>query len=361
MRIIAYELDRYRLPYRRPVRWFNSTEEAGEFVLLRITGDNGVRGVAEAPVKPTWGGLSPRALVALVEDLLLPSLETVDVSDLDAVRAALAIYPDGQLAKMLVVNACAVLAAASRGRWPWQPPESASTGMEVSWCVTRQPPSAMAEEAVAMTTQYGFSTLKLKGGQGFETDRAVLRAVRRAVGDAVTLTVDANGAYGIEEVRDYIGLLADEGVAIAEDPMPFRPDEAFSSLVADSALPILVDTPCVTARDAAAFIARGAKAISIKPGRIGFAEAIAIRELAQAADVEVCVGMYAESALGSLISLNFATGLARAMTPSEQSFYMMMTDQVLTVPLTVAGGRVVLPETLDLDALVDWQKINPRG
>ena len=361
MRIVAHELHRYRLPYLRPVRWFNSVEDEGEFVLLRITGESGALGVAEAPVKATWGGLSSRALISLVEDLLLPSLAAVDVSDLGAVREALAVYPDNQLAKMLVVNACAVLAAASRGEWPWQPAGSGVTSVEVSWCVTRQPPAAMAEEAAAMTARHGFSTLKLKGGQGFETDRAVLRAVRRAVGDEVTLTVDANGAYGVDDVRDYLRLLADEGVVIAEDPMPFRPDETFSRLVADSALPILVDTPCVTARDAAAFIDRGATAISIKPGRIGFAEAIAIAEMAQAANVEVCVGMYAESALGSLISLHFATRLARTLTPAEQSFYMMMTDQVLAVPLTITGGRIGLPGTLDLDTLVDWTKITSRG
>lgn len=120
MRIAGHELYVYQLPYRRPVTWFNSTEDAGEFVALRLFGEDGSRGVAEAAVKATWSGLSPGALVSIVQDVLLPSLAGQDVSDLQAVRRTLSIFPDNQLAKMLVVNACATLSAngAGEGRHP---------------------------------------------------------------------------------------------------------------------------------------------------------------------------------------------------------------------------------------------------
>ena len=360
MHIAAHELHTYRLPYGRTVRWFNSLEDGGEFVALRLFGEDGARGFAEAPVKPTWGGLSPRALVAVVEDLLLPALAAVDITDQEAVRQALAVFPGNQLAKMVVVNACAVLSAAGAGQSLQAFLGGGADSVEVSWCVTRQSPGAMAAEAAAMVERHGFRCLKLKGGQGFDTDRQVVRAVRGAVGDDVSLTVDANGAYGLDQVRDYLRMNADEGVVLAEDPTGFSADRAFSALVADSPLPLLVDSPCITDQDAAAFIQAGAQAISVKPGRVGFAEATAVIGRACAAGVGVCAGMYAESALGSLLSLAFAATLERPVAPAEQSFYLLMNEQVLGTPLEIVDGTIAIPAMVDLDDVVDWRRIR-RG
>lgn len=355
MRIAGHELRHYELAYDRQVRWFNSSETSGEFVALRLFSGDGACGVAEAPVKPTWSGLSPRALAALVQDILLPALSATDVSDLEAVHAALAIYPGNQLAKMLVINACATLAASTDGRPLWQS-LGGQGSVEVSWCVTRQAPASMAAEAEAMVAAHGFRTLKLKGGQGFDVDRDVLRSVRRAVGDAIILTVDANGAYAMAEAADYVRMLADEGASIAEDPCEMAPDDAFACLAAASTLPILIDMPCVSARDAAAFISSGAKAISVKPGRIGLAEADQIARRCLAAGVGICSGMYAESALGTLISLQFSSSLATPLLPAEQSFYLIMRKQVLREPLRIASGRIELPAVARMDEMIDWSQ-----
>lgn len=355
MRIADYELHHYQLPYSRPVEWFNSRETSGEFVALRLFSDDGACGVAEAPVKPTWSGLSARALVALLVDILLPAVRPVDVSDPEAVDRALARYPGNQLAKMLVGNACAMMAASAEGKPLWRS-LGGERSVELSWCVTRQPPAAMAAEAEAMIARHGFRTLKLKGGQGVEVDRAMLRAVRQAVGDDVVLTVDANGAYSLEDAAAFVRLLADEGVSIAEDPCLLQPDAALARLVAASPLPILVDMPCVTAQDAAAFIAAGASAISAKPGRVGLSEARRIVRLASATGVGLCSGMYAESALGTLVSLQFSAALPQPILPAEQTFYLLMGAQVLREPMPIVSGRIELPDHADIAAMVDWSK-----
>jgi len=360
MNIAGHELHRYRLRYRRPVKWYNSQETEGAFVALRLFGDDGARGVAEAPVKATWCGLTPGALVTLVEELYLPALSGVNVTDLAAVRTKLAIFPDNQIAKMLMINACASLAATHAGT-PLHAMRNGTRSVEVSWCVTRQPPDVMAAEATAMVLSHGFSSLKLKGGQGFDCDRQVLREVRRAVGDKVALTVDANGAYRLDEADDYLQLLADEGVILAEDPVQYSPDAEFTALKERSPLPLLVDAPCITAKDAKAFLEAGARTISIKPGRIGYAEADAVHDLARHYGAGVCAGMYAESALGSLLSLSFASALGEPVAPAEQSFYLLMSDQVLGIPLAIESGRIVLPNIADIDALVDWERVTHLG
>src|SRR5690606_30729840 len=183
------------------------------------------------------------------------------------------------------------------------------------------------------------------------TDRAALRAIRSAVGQEVVLTVDANGAYPMTEALNYIGLLADEGVAVAEDPAPLTPGSSLTELVTAAALPILVDSPCVTAADARAYIAAGARALSVKPGRVGFAECAAIAELAAAAGVALRSGLYAESALGTLSSLQQAASIPSPLVPAEQSFFLLMSSQILHGPLAVSEGRLRLPAAADLDAM----------
>ena len=61
MRISEWSLQFYRLPYSRPVRWFNSVEDGAVFVLLRIVASDGSVGVAEAPLKPTWSSIRARS------------------------------------------------------------------------------------------------------------------------------------------------------------------------------------------------------------------------------------------------------------------------------------------------------------
>lgn len=77
--------------------------------------------------------------------------------------------------------------------------------------------AAAAERAV----QAGYECLKLKAGVGALTvDLQRIRAVRAAVGDAVTLRVDANGAWTPATAEQAIESLASLGVAYVEQPLP---------------------------------------------------------------------------------------------------------------------------------------------
>jgi L-alanine-DL-glutamate epimerase-like enolase superfamily enzyme len=360
MRIAEWSLHFCRLPYSRPVRWFNSIEDGAVLALLRIVGDDGAVGVAEAPLRPTWSGVSPRSLAAVLEDLLLPAVQEIDAGDQAAVSRQLARFPESFLAKMLIDNACWTLRAAAAGKPLWQL-LGGQGNVEVSWCVTRQPPEAMAREAAEIVEAHGFRALKIKGGQGIETDVAALRQIRAAVGDAIDFYVDANSAYSRAEAADYVRVISAEGARVAEDPCPLQPDRQFAELIGKSAIPVLVDSSCASLKDAAQYLERGAKALSVKPGRIGISEARRIADLAREKGANVCSGMYAESALGTLISLQFSGALAAPLVPAEQSFYLMMRDQLLREPLEVSGGRVHLPAASDTVQLVDWDKVARYG
>ena len=358
VKLARWSLHFYALPYRREILWANAVEKEGLFALLLLEGDNGKQGVAEGTIKATWSGVSPNSLKAAFEDFLMPKLKDVDISSPAAVNQALAGIPENKLAKGMIDSAAWLLHAATIGMPLWQL-WGGKPDVDLTWAITRQPPAAMAAEASEVCTRYGFGTLKVKGGQGTATDLQAMREIRSAVGDKVILYVDANSAYQRDEAIAYVKAIADAGAVVAEDPCPLWPDADFSALQKASPIPILIDRNCTSVLDAQAFLDRGATALSTKPGRIGFSEARAISELAAACGAKVAIGLYAESALGTLISLQQAAALsaAQSLVAAEQTFFLEMHEQVLTAPLVIRDGRVTLPDDANIAAGIDWRQV----
>jgi len=351
MKLADWSLYFYRLPYEREVIWANARESSGLFALLKLVSDGGAAGIAEGTIKSTWSGVSPRSLAAALEDVVLPLMKNIDLENSAAVAAALARVPENRLAKALVDNACWTLRAAA-GKEPLWKILNGKREMEVCWTVTRREPALMAAEAAQYCERYGFRTLKVKGGQGVQTDLQVLAGIRAAVGHEVALYVDANAAYSRGEALDYVRRIAQAGAIVAEDPSPLAPDAEFEALQASCGIPILVDGSCTSLRDAELYLARGARAISLKPGRVGLSESLAIRARAREKSMKTAVGIYAESALGTLVNLQLPGEL-----PAEQTFFLIMPQQVSLFVPQIRAGRIELPAESSLERFVDWKAI----
>ncbi len=342
MRLARWSVRSYSLPYEREVRWSDVVESAADFLLLRLESDSGHAGVAEATIKPTWSGVSARTLEAALAELFVPLLQKIDIAEPAGVRERLEAIPENHAAKMLVDNALWDLHSAQCGKPLWQL-WGGRRSVDLSWPVTRQSPSLMAEEAAMMVERYGFRTLKVKGGQGMKVDAQGMREIRSAVGTGVRLYVDANGFYSMQEAESYVNAMADAGAEVVEDPCPLSPDRRFEALQRASPVPILVDFGCASRRDASLFTERGAHALSLKPGRFGLSDTKAMLDMANKAGVATVVGLFGESALGTLAALQLASIQPESALPSETSWYRVMTEQVVKTPLEIRCGAVELP------------------
>ena len=358
MIIVDWSLHFYELPYEREVVWANAVESSGLYALLTLTDESGAQGVAEGTIKATWSGVSPRSLAASLEDFLIPKVLGVECDGVTGVMKRLEGVPENRLAKAMIDNAAWQIEACRAGEPLWKLWGGARS-VELTWAVTRQPPRAMAEEAAKVCGRYGFRTLKVKGGQRLDIDLAAMREIRAAVGDEVVLYVDANSAYKRTEALAYTLAIRDAGATVSEDPSPLKPDGLFSELQAAAGIPILVDRTCTSALDAAAYLEKGAQALSTKAGRIGFSEAREISVLAAARGARVALGLYAESALGTLNSLQYGAAIAPELqlVPAEQTFYLGIVEQVVTEMPPVRDGRIELPDVADYSKLVDWERV----
>jgi len=350
MKLERWSLHFYRLPYAREVVWANAREDAGLFALIVLDAD-GATGIAEGTLKDTWSGVSPKSLAAALHDFLIPRLREIDLTDERVVAKAFAGIPENRLAKGMIESACWTLRAAVAGEPLWKLWDAGHV-REVAWTVTRQTPALMAAESAEVCAKHGFRVLKVKGGQGVDVDLQALKEIRAAVGPKVELYVDANSHYARGDAVDYVKKLAAAGVTVAEDPCPLQPDRQFEDLQKASPIPILVDRSCASKEDAALYLERGAKALSTKPGRVGLAETRAIAAMATLRGARTAVGIYAESALGTLINLQQPGTMA-----AEQTFFLTMTEQVSMLVPEIRDGKIELPAQADLSQLVDWERL----
>jgi len=353
MKLAQWSLRFYRIPYFNTIHWANAVEDEGVYALLTLCNEQGQCGYAEGTLKATWSGVSPAMLQAAFRDVLMPQLNGVDLKDAEAVRHALASIPENRLGKGMIETAARLLRAAAHQKPLWRF-ENGREDVAVAWTLTRQSPARMVQDAQAQHAHYGICNFKVKGGQGFETDRAVLRALRDALPGHCRYVVDANSHYTPGEAPAYLELLADCNVEYAEDPCALESISLFESLQRQSPLPIMIDRACTTQYDAEQFLQAGAKALSTKPGRIGMGEAQRIRERAAQFGAKITVGIYAESALGTLINLQWAASCPDGLNafPAEQTFYLGLQSSPLKQPLALANGAIFLQgSALDDDAL----------
>ena len=346
LNLASWRLTPVKLPYQRVVRWSDTVEDGGTYLLLELLSSCGHNGLAEGTVKSMWTGTTLASQIACLTDILLPRLTQVNLRDPAAINAALAMVPENRAAKALIDQACWDLRADAAGLPLWGL-MGGTQEVAVSWTLTRGTPLEMAHEAAAMVDRYGFRTLKLKGGQGEETDLRAVQELRGAVGD-LEIYVDANWHYDYVRAIAYANRLAEYGVRFVEDPYMPVPDGRFRAAQAGVIATLLVDYPCVETRDVEAFLAVGARMFSVKPGRIGPRAAFELAQRAASGGAGVVVGLFAESALGSIAALSVSgalethTGQAAAL-PAEVTFFLTLKDQLLQVPLDIHDGCAFLP------------------
>ena len=358
MKITSYKLFPVHFPYHHPIRWAGHAEPGLDAMYIRIETDEGLIGVGEAPVRLAWTGATLKSIAVVVDEVLMPRIMKLDIADEDAASSFMHYVREHVLAKSMIDSAIWDIRAQTAGK-PFGEFLGATKPVPVAWTVTRDKVETMVAEAETVVGRHGFTSLKVKVGQGFETDRQVLAGIRKALGNSVTLSADANRNYAEAEVAPLTEMLAEFDVSVVEDPTECVPDRSFARVRAASKLPVLVDNTARTLLEAQMFLAHDADCISVKVPKTGIGDSRAIMDQAAAQGACVHIGLGATSPLGAVAALGLAGSLPAHKNglPSEESFFLQLTETCVKDPLTVENGVVVLPETPALNDWLDWDQI----
>jgi L-alanine-DL-glutamate epimerase-like enolase superfamily enzyme len=184
-------------------------------------------------------------------------------------------------------------------------------------------------EGVKMARQWagqGFRMLKIKGGLDPEEDVRRVRAISRALPDAV-LRLDADGGYQVAEALDVARALKGK-LEMLEQPTPVGDLDGLCQVTELSPVPVLADQ-CVTGPASALALAakRTADGLSIKVATCGgIRGARQVDAIARAARMATMVSCVIEPALMTAAGLSFALSSPNVKYGDLDGYFDLVND-----------------------------------
>jgi L-Ala-D/L-Glu epimerase / N-acetyl-D-glutamate racemase len=283
--------------------------DAADMVLLRITTSDGRTGYGcAAPFEEVTGESPAAALSALTGDLL-PLARASDAGDVAGLldRAA-AVAPGAPAARAALDMALHDLWARREGAPLFRLLGAARQRILTSVTLGIEDDVRTAVEAGRRRVAQGFRILKIKTGERWEQDAALVRALREALGPDILLRADANQGYDEDEAVRFLRAVEPSGLELLEQPTPAGDEAALARLGRSSTIPIMADESLRTEADAERLSAsRAAALFNVKLMKCGGVRpGLAIARRAAAAGLGVMIGCNDESRVAIAAGLHLA-------------------------------------------------------
>jgi muconate cycloisomerase len=365
-RIEAFPLSIPLKPERRMVSALGR-HEVSNFVLARLTTDDGLTGVGEATVTPRWSGETVWGAHAMITRVFAPALVGCDPLDRDEIDRRLdAVAVGNWFAKAAVEMACWDLAGRAAGQPVYALLGGACRPLTIRnrFSLGAYEPE-VAQERARERVAAGFDTIKVKVGTDPSRDVERVWAVREAVGPKIALTIDANGGWDEPTARTCLDELAACPLTLVEQPLPRGNYTGLKRLRDQTGQKILADESCFDWIDAEELIAHQCcDALSLYPGKQGgIGKARRIAELAQRHGLPGTIGSNLEWDVGTAAMLHFIVATPNmqverypgdCLGPSYHEF------SIARNPLRIEGPFTTLGEGPGLGIEVDWDLVQRR-
>lgn len=360
MKIVKIEAIPFAIPYRKPLRFASGEVHTADHVLVRVHGDDGLVGVAEAPPRPFTYGETQESIVAVIEKIFAPELVGLSLLERETVHARMDRTVGNPAAKAavdmalwdLLGRALDVSVSQLLGGW--------TDRMRVAHMVGFAPDGKMVAEAERIRDTYGIQTFKVKvGRRPVRLDVGACRALRTALGPDVELYIDGNRGWSPSEAARALDAMADLDLTLAEELCPADDVLGRRWLVSRTTVPTVADESATTPAEVTRELLGGsATMISIKTARTGFGTSQRILHQCEGMGVEVVMGNQIDGQLGTACSVAF--GAAHRLTSrraGELSNFLDIRDDLLTEPLEISGGELAVPPGPGIGVDVDPDKL----
>jgi D-galactarolactone cycloisomerase len=228
--------------------WSQNVADRRQSALCVINTDEGISGVGEAFFV---GGHSLAVAASFIKDVYAPFIIGRDPFDTAVIWDSLYNRTRDQGSKGLTISALSAIDIALwdiKGKATGQPVHKLLGGAYRTKALVYatglyQPqnvPSvekALVEEALGYKTM-GFTGMKLKIGYGIAEDMKLVKAIRKAIGDDLSLMVDANHAYNAAEAIQLAREMEPYNIRWFEEPVPPEDIEGYLEVKQKSAIPI---------------------------------------------------------------------------------------------------------------------------
>lgn len=230
-------------------------------------------------------------------------------------------------------------------------------------------PGKMVADAERAIVEFGIRVLCLKAGhrEGWRKDVSNFIAVREKVGDGVTVGMDPNTGWTVNETFRVLDALKEASVDYLEQPISKHDLEGMARIRQGArGVPIMADEACCSLTDAHAIVAaKAADVLCIKLYKHGgITTARKIAAIAEAANIKInCGGLAVLSQLEAAAGAHFyASRPVKQVMPAGEFIFglgVMGVDPIVgETEFVVRDGHATVPNGAGFGVVVDDEAVD---
>jgi len=204
----------------------------------------------------------------------------------------------------------------------------------------------------------GYREMKLKVGRSLNQDIETLEAIRDAVGWDMKIRIDANMNWSVPTAIKWIKALTKFNLQYVEQPVPDYDFEGMATVRRSVEVPIAADEGCSTVEKALQLVKYEACDVFViyvsEAG--GLSRARHISAIADACGKWCTLGTWAETGVATMAGAHAIASSAN-FTFSNDTHYMLQSDDILAKPLKIKNGKIILLDKPGLGIELDEQKL----
>ena len=353
------------IPTIRPHKMAVATMQTQTLVLVKISTEDGFVGWGEAT---TIGGLgygdeSPESIKTNIDTYFAPLLKSLTGLNVAQTVQTLKKHINGnRFAKCAIQTALLDIQAQRLGI-----PVSELLGgrlrdsVPVLWVLASGDTEKDIAEAKKMIEAKRHNIFKLKiGSRAVEADVEHVLAIKKALGQDISIRVDVNRAWSELQAVKGIQLLQDGGVDLIEQPCAIDNIDAMQRLTRKFDIAIMADESLMgpqTAYQLAKCNAASVFAVKVAQSG-GLMEGCVVGKIAQLAGIDLYGGTMLEGPVGTIASAHVFSTFENLAYGTELFGPLLLTEQILKTPLQYQNFELALPKGTGLGIELDEDKID---
>ena len=313
-------------------------------LLIEVIDKSGVSGYGECTAMdgPFFNHETVDTARLMIAKFITPMLAAASIRTADSVSPALQAIKGNRMAIAAVETALWDLEARLVGSPLWQHLGGTLNSINCGVSIGIQSSPQKLVEKVATELEQGYQRIKIKIKPGHDLD--LVTAVRKKFPE-ITLSVDANSAYSLEQDAVMLQRLDDYDLLMIEQPLAAGDIVDHAKLQQHLKTPICLDESITCLRDARHALELDAcRIINIKLGRVGgHASARSIQKFAESKNIPVWCGGMLETGIGRAHNIAMSTQSGFTLPGDISASERYWENDIIEPPVTVSHRGTITP------------------
>ncbi len=367
MKITHVEVIPVRIPLK-PARYMVTAlgwHRESKYVLVRVGTDEGIEGIGEATVMPSWSGETVWSATSMLKHILAPSVIGADPTNIDEIESRMAdrVCRHNWFAKAAIEMACWDIAGKKANKPVYELLGGAVRPLTVRcrFSMGAYEPDRARERALELVSE-GFTTIKVKVGGEADADIKRVQTVREAIGPKLGLTIDANCGWNTDTAIHCVNALEDCNIALNEQPTHDGDYAALARVRRETKPPVMADDMCFDMIHARELVRNNScDLIGVYPGKNGgIRKSKAIVDFAAENGVKCSIGSNLEWDIGTAAMAHLVVS-NKNMCIEEFPGDMLGPEyhevRIAKNPIKIEGPLVTIGSNPGLGIDVDWDVV----